>query len=64
MNFILIKFMELLQKLTELLKYATNWFDQYILANLGWFIRGLIELLIKIFQFFIDALNWVLQYVR
>ncbi|NCN94919.1 hypothetical protein GW888_01840 [Candidatus Wolfebacteria bacterium] len=56
--------MELLQKLTELLKYATNWFDQYILANLGWFIRGLIELLIKIFQFFIDALNWVLQYVR
>jgi len=64
LNFILIKFMELLQKLTELLKYATNWFDQYILANLGWFIRGLIELLIKIFQFFIDALNWVLQYVR
>lgn len=56
--------MELLQKLTELLTYANNWFDQYILANLGGFMRGLIELLIRIFQFFIEALNWVLQYVR
>ncbi|MFA5099139.1 MAG: hypothetical protein WC461_02950 [Candidatus Paceibacterota bacterium] len=56
--------MELLQKLTELLNYATNWFDQYILVNLGGFIRALVELLIKIFQFFIDALNWLLQYVH
>ncbi len=55
--------MELLQKLTELLTYANNWFDQYILANLGGFIVGLLGLLIKIFQFFIDALNWIIQYI-
>lgn len=55
--------MELLQKLTELLTYATNWFDSTILTNIGGFIRALIELLIKIFQFFIEALNWLLQYV-
>jgi len=56
--------MELLQKLTELLNYSTTWFDSYILANIGGFIRALIEILIKIFQFFIDALTWLLQYVK
>jgi|GEM_PF-1709682 len=56
--------MELLQKLTELLTYATQWFDQYILANLGAFIKGLLDLLVKIFQFFIYAIQWVEKFIK
>jgi len=55
--------MDILQKITELLNYSNTWFNQYILSGLGGFLKGLAELFIKIFQFIIDILQWVVAHL-
>jgi len=54
------EFSSIFQKITELLNYSNAWFNQYILSGLGVFIKTLAELFIKIFQFMIDILQWVI----
>jgi len=51
--------MDIFQKLTELLNYSNTWFNQYIFSGLAGFLKGLVELFIKILQFFIDILSWL-----
>ncbi len=55
--------MDIIQKIIELLNYSNDWFNRYILSGLGGFIKALLELFIRIFQFIIDILKWVVAYL-
>jgi len=57
-------FSNIFQKITELLDYSNVWFNQYILSGLGGFIKALFELFIKILQFTIDILQWVMAHLH
>ena len=52
--------MEIIQKFVELFKYTSNWFDNSVLSGAAGFIKGLGGLVIKILQFLIDIIQWVI----
>jgi hypothetical protein len=53
--------MEIIQKFVELFKYTSVWFNNNILSGSAGFIKALGLLLIKIFQLFIDIIQWVIS---
>lgn len=54
---------EIFQKLVTLLDFASGWFDQYIIASAGGFLRAVGTMLIAIFQFFIEVIQWVIGHL-
>ncbi len=54
---------EIFQKLGDFLNYFSAWFNQYILSGLSGFLRGLGTLFIKILEFFIDIIRWVVEHL-
>lgn len=53
--------MEIIQKFIELFKYTSVWFNDNVLSGSAGFIKALGLLLIKIFQFFIDIIQWAVS---
>jgi len=54
---------EIIQKLVNLLNYASSWFDQYILSGLANFLKGLGNLIIKVLEVLIDIIRWVISHL-
>jgi len=54
---------EIIQKLSIFLNYFADWFEQYIGSGLIAFLRALGGLFIKILEFFIDVIRWILSYL-
>jgi hypothetical protein len=54
---------EIFDKLVTLMNFASGWFNQYIVSTAGAFIKAIGILLINIFQFFIDVLQWVISHL-
>lgn len=55
--------MELLQKIIILLNDVGQWFDQNILTGAGNFLRAIFMLVIRILEFIIDILRWIIQHL-
>jgi len=55
--------MDIVQKIVDLLNYTSAWFDKYIFSGLAGFLRGLGNLIIKVLEFFIDVIRWLLGYL-
>ncbi|NCO15410.1 hypothetical protein GW816_00830 [Candidatus Wolfebacteria bacterium] len=54
---------EIIQKLSTFLNYFGGWFEQYIGSGLVGFIKALGGLFIKILEFFIDVIRWIMSYL-
>jgi len=54
---------EIIQKIVNLLNYASSWFDKYILSGLAHFLKGLGNLIIKVLEFLIDVIRWIIAYL-
>ena len=54
---------ELFSKTVEFLNYVAAWFDQYIISGLAGILTAIGELLIKILEFFIDIIRWLISYL-
>lgn len=54
---------EILQKLIDLLKYLSWWFDEYIFSGLIKFFKAIGYLIIKILEFFIDIIQWLMSHI-
>jgi len=55
--------MEVLQRTIILLNDVGQWFDQNILTGAGNFLQAVFSLVIKILEFIIDILRWVIQHL-
>lgn len=55
--------MELLQKIIILLNDVGQWFDENILTGAGRFLQAVFNLVIRILEFIIDILRWVIQHL-
>jgi len=54
---------EIIQKIVDLLNYASGWFEQYILSGLAGFLKGLGNLIIKVLEFLIDVIRWIVEHL-
>ena len=52
---------ELFQKLIVLFNGVTQWFNENISAGFLKFIKALLGILVKIFQFLIDSTIWIIN---
>jgi len=55
--------MEIISKVINLLNYTADWFSRYIIPGLGSFLRALGDLIIKILEFFVDVIRWIVSYL-
>ncbi|MEK7114694.1 MAG: hypothetical protein AAB698_00715 [Patescibacteria group bacterium] len=55
--------MDIVQKMVEFLNYAAAWFDRYIISGLAGILTAIAELIIKILEFFIDIIRWLIAYL-
>jgi len=54
---------EIIQKIINLLNYASSWFDKYIFSGLAHFLKGLGNLIIKVLEFLIDIIKWIVEHL-
>lgn len=54
---------EIFLKIIKFLNYAAVWFDQYVISGLAGVLRAIAELIIKILEFFIDVIRWLIAYL-
>jgi hypothetical protein len=55
--------MEIISKIVNLLNYASDWFDRYIISGLAALLRALGDLIIKLLEFFIEIVKWLMSYL-
>lgn len=55
---------DIIQKLSDFLNYFGGWFDQHIGSNLPGFLKEIGNLFIKILEFFIDAIKWLMSFLK
>ena len=53
----------LFKKWLNFLNYAAAWFDRYIISGLAGILTAIAELIIKILEFFIDIIRWLIAYL-
>lgn len=51
---------ELFQKSIQIISQTTDWFNNHILSGLIDFLKALGEVIIKIFEFLIEAIKWII----
>lgn len=54
---------ELFLKIAEFFNYAASWFNQNIVSGIAGFLKSIGELIIKILEFFIDIIRWMIAYL-
>ena len=55
--------MEVLQRTITLLNDVGQWFDENILGSAGNFLQAVFSLVIKILEFIIYILRWIIQHL-
>ena len=55
--------MDIIQTIFNFLNYAAVWFDRYIISGLAGILTAIGELIIKILEFFIDIIGWLISYL-
>lgn len=53
----------ILQKISEFLIFFSSWLNQHIISGLADFIRLIGELIIRILEFCIDIVKWLISYL-
>jgi len=54
---------EIIKKIIDLVNYTSSWFDLYVISGLFRFLRALGDLIIKILEFLIDIIRWIISYL-
>lgn len=55
--------MNIIQVIFNFLNYLAAWFDRYIISGLAGVLTAIGELVIKILEFFIYIIRWLISYL-
>lgn len=54
---------EIIQKTLNFLNYIYNWFENNIFGGLLYFFKAVGNLIVKILEFLIDIVKWLISYL-
>lgn len=60
---LIMKNQEIIQKTLNFLSYIYNWFENNIFNGLLYFFKALGGLIVKILEFLIDIVKWLISYL-